>query len=65
MSFPDQPVSPRTNVTSPTTQAPLPEVEAVQDILLTMKGALNALGVSWDALCSQYLYQSISLSGDL
>lgn len=30
-----------------TTQAPLPEVEAVQEILLTMKGALSALGVSF------------------
>ena len=40
--------TPRTNVTSPTTQAPLPEVEAVQDILMTMKGALSALGVSYN-----------------
>lgn len=43
---PAQIASPRSNATSPTTQAPLPEVEAVQDILLTMKGALSALGVS-------------------
>jgi hypothetical protein len=43
---PSQLASPRTNVTSPTTQGPLPEVEAVQDILTTMKGALGALGVS-------------------
>jgi hypothetical protein len=42
--------SPRSNATSPTTQAPLPEVEAVQDILLTMKGALGALGVSYSML---------------
>lgn len=42
------PLTPRTNVTSPglTTIAPLPEVEAVQEILLTMKGALGALGVN-------------------
>ena len=47
MSLEPSPLAtPRTNVTSPTTQAPLPEVEAVQDILATMKGALGALGVS-------------------
>ena len=46
---PSQAASPRTNVTSPglTTQAPLPEVEAVQEILMTMKSALSALGVSY------------------
>ncbi|KAF8514643.1 hypothetical protein BU17DRAFT_77019 [Hysterangium stoloniferum] len=47
--------TPRTNVTSPglTTVAPLPEVEAVQDILMTMKGALSALGMTFDSLGEQ------------
>ncbi|KAF8584311.1 hypothetical protein K439DRAFT_1567723 [Ramaria rubella] len=52
-----QAVSPRTNYTSPgtglTTQAPLPEVEAVQEILMTMKGALSALGMTFDSLGEQ------------
>jgi len=43
--------TPRTNVSGLTTVAPLPEVEAVQEILMTMKGALGALGVSLFSLC--------------
>lgn len=44
-----------TDVTSPglLTVAPLPEVEAVQEILGTMKGALAALGMTFDSLGEQ------------